>query len=391
MAGQKSVIETGVDKLVTLVNDREKISVKDAAKELGVSVASIEEWADFLEEEGIISVQTHLATVYLVRKQISKKELAEKVAAVRDEKEEFLRGVESSINAIQRDHEEIKLVDTEFRKIKGLIEKNFDELSEKLKKLEDFRKTHSDIEDRRRALESEYQKKIDGLEGNLKKDEKEYKRVIESIEQEIAEMKKERAHIEHMKASEKVLQDKISDINKMIAGVQKEIQKENEQLEVDEERLKKAEDHAKKIRDDIESNSTEIDDITKKMHASRKEVEELEKDFLKDVALLGKGDIEKLGVYKEGKMLLQKFHHFFSQTKEVEDLIRKAEREEEELNVHFMKLEKKAQAFSVLTSVSDIKKQIVALRSELKDIESKKKVLSAKLKKLRSLMRSVTK
>ncbi|MFH1063870.1 MAG: hypothetical protein V1729_02200 [Candidatus Woesearchaeota archaeon] len=391
MAGKKSVIETGVDKLVTLVNDREKISVKDAAKELGVSVASIEEWSDFLEEEGIISVQTHLATVYIVRKQIGKKELAEKVAAVRDEKEEFLRDVESSVNAIERDHEEIKLVDNEFRKIKSLIEHNFEDLSGKLKKLEDFRKTHSDIESKRREMESEYTKKIGSLEGNLKKDEKEYKRVIDTIEQELEEMKKERARIETMKVSEKVIQDKVSEINRMVASVQKEIQKENEQLDVDEERLKKSEGYAKKIRDDIDSNSREIDDITKKMHAARKEVEELEKDFMKDVSLLGKGDLEKLGVYKEGKVLLEKFHKFFSQTKEVEELIRNAERSEEELSAQFDKLSKKTRAFSVVTSVPEVKKQIAALRTELLAIESKKSSLSSNLKKLRGLMRSVTK
>ena len=53
MALAKSIIETGVDKLVNLVNTSGRISSLDAAKELGVSSAVIMEWADFLEEEGL--------------------------------------------------------------------------------------------------------------------------------------------------------------------------------------------------------------------------------------------------------------------------------------------------------------------------------------------------
>jgi hypothetical protein len=45
-------IETGVDRLVELVGQKKKISQEDASKELGVSVAVIQEWAEFLEEEG---------------------------------------------------------------------------------------------------------------------------------------------------------------------------------------------------------------------------------------------------------------------------------------------------------------------------------------------------
>ena len=43
-----SIIETGVDKLVNLVNRKGKIASEDAAKELGVSTTVVMEWVDFL-------------------------------------------------------------------------------------------------------------------------------------------------------------------------------------------------------------------------------------------------------------------------------------------------------------------------------------------------------
>jgi chromosome segregation ATPase len=391
MVGKKSVIETGVDKLVNVISQYKKISVKQAAKELGVSASSVEEWADFLEEEGIISIQSHFATVYLVEKKISKRELTEKVKAVKDEKEQFMRRVESSINALERDSEEIKLIDSEFKRIKELLEDNFDKLSGKLSKLEDFRKSHRDIESRRKELEDEYEKKVDQVEDKLKKEHKEYEGVIADIEEELQKIREERKKVEQLKGAEKDLKSKVGDINSMIESIRKEIDKENEQLDVDEERLKKSEETAKSIKEEVQSHSKELDEVAAKVRDARKEIEKMEKDFVKDLESLSKGDLDRIGPYKESKRLIEKFKKFFSETKEIEGLIHKAEREEEEIRDHFKNLAKKVTAFSVVTSVPEIKKEMAGLHKELVEIESRKDVLASQLRRLRSVVRAVIK
>ncbi|MBN1544276.1 hypothetical protein JW898_02325 [Candidatus Woesearchaeota archaeon] len=391
MAGKKRVIETGVDKLVRLVAERKKISVKDAAKELGVSVSSIEDWADFLEEEGIISIQTQFATVYLVEKRISKKELEEKVRSVKEEKELFMKRVESSINSLARDHEEIKLIDCEFKNIKGVLESNFSKLHRKLEKLEDFRKSHRDIELKRKGIEDGYGKKIGEMEGRLKKEQKEYHDVLDSLNQELEQIKKERESLTQMRASEKELQSKVGEINHMLEQVKKEIDKENQQISVDEERLKRSEDIAKKVKQEIESDSKELEDLSRQVKISRKELDALENEFVKDLDSLGKGDLEKIGSYKDIKQLIEKFKSFFDQSKEVDLLIQSAEKEDTELSEHFAKLLKKAQAFSVMTSAPEVKKEVEELHKELEAIESKKALLASQLKKLRAAVRSVIK
>lgn len=391
MAGKKSVIETGVDKLVALVSRAKKISVKDAAKELGVSVASIEEWADFLEDEGIISIHSKFATVYLVEKKIGAKELTEKVKAVKGEKEDFLRRVESSINALERDHEEIKLIDSEFRKIRGVLQENFNQLSSKLEKLEDFRKSHSVIESKRRDIEKEYDKRLVELENQLAKDHKDYESIISSIEQEMAKIGKERQNIDQMKGAEKELEGKVGEINRMIETVQKNIDKSNEQLEIDEKRLAKSEASAAAIKEHIEKSSKELDVVTKEVKESHKALREMETGFIKDLESLQRGDLNKIGPYKESKQLVEKLKTFFEQTKDLDDMILKAETEEEKLKEEFNKLIKKAQAFSVMTGSSEVKKELSAIREELVEIEKRKGVLGTQLKKLRNLMRSLSK
>ncbi|MBW2996824.1 hypothetical protein KY349_00620 [Candidatus Woesearchaeota archaeon] len=391
MAGKKSVIETGVDKLVKLVSEYKKISVKDAAKELGVSVSSVEEWADFLEEEGIISIQAKFATVYLVEKKLSKKDLVEKVKTVRAEKESFVRRIESSINALERDHEEIKLIDSEFKQIKSLLEDKFLKLSKKLDKLEDFKKSHHQIGVRCNELEKDYEEKLKNLDSKLKKEERSYREVLAKVEEELENIKKERDKVTHMIDTEKDLHLQVEHLNKQIGHIRDEIEKENKQLDIDDQRLKKSADAAEGIKKDIESTSKDLDEVSKQFTASRKEIESMEKTFLKDVESLKTGDLDKIGSYKESREVVDRFRKFFDQTREIEGLIHKAEKEEEELKEHFEKLAKKVQAFTAVTSVPEIKNEMGSLQNELAEIESRKKLLAVQLMKLRNVVRSVIK
>jgi tetratricopeptide (TPR) repeat protein len=61
------LIQTGVDGLIRLVEEKNRISVSDAAKELGVPVKTIEKWMDFLVEEEKIGVEYKFTTPYLYR------------------------------------------------------------------------------------------------------------------------------------------------------------------------------------------------------------------------------------------------------------------------------------------------------------------------------------
>ena len=93
-----SIIETGVDKLVNLIKERGKISIPDAAKQLGTSTQVVGEWADFLEEEGIISIQHTLTKPYLVERKLTKKEVESKAKEFEGKKDVFVRKAEVTVN-----------------------------------------------------------------------------------------------------------------------------------------------------------------------------------------------------------------------------------------------------------------------------------------------------
>ncbi|MBW2971287.1 hypothetical protein KY320_03965, partial [Candidatus Woesearchaeota archaeon] len=59
-------ISTDVDELVKLVDQVKEISLSDAASKLNVPVRTLEAWANYLEEEGALSIKYKLTTPYLV-------------------------------------------------------------------------------------------------------------------------------------------------------------------------------------------------------------------------------------------------------------------------------------------------------------------------------------
>ncbi|MEK6835547.1 MAG: hypothetical protein AABX55_00815 [Nanoarchaeota archaeon] len=61
-------ITTAVDSLVELVNNKQRISLEDAAKELGIPANIINEWATFLEEENILTIEYKFTKPFLVAK-----------------------------------------------------------------------------------------------------------------------------------------------------------------------------------------------------------------------------------------------------------------------------------------------------------------------------------
>lgn len=51
------LIKTGVDQLIGYLEGKEKVPLLETAKELGVSVDTLQSWVDFLVEEGILGIE----------------------------------------------------------------------------------------------------------------------------------------------------------------------------------------------------------------------------------------------------------------------------------------------------------------------------------------------
>ncbi|MFA5141735.1 MAG: hypothetical protein WC471_02095 [Candidatus Woesearchaeota archaeon] len=71
---KEGIMETDVDSLLALLNERKSISVPEAAKLLGVTPEVVEEWARFFEEEGLLGIRYDFTTPFIELKEGGKLE-----------------------------------------------------------------------------------------------------------------------------------------------------------------------------------------------------------------------------------------------------------------------------------------------------------------------------
>jgi len=66
MFAQEGEVSTEADHLLRLLKEKKEISFEQMSKELALPVETIEAWANFLEEEGVVSITYKFTTPYLV-------------------------------------------------------------------------------------------------------------------------------------------------------------------------------------------------------------------------------------------------------------------------------------------------------------------------------------
>lgn len=92
------LITTGVDALVRLVKDRQKIELEEASSALNIGQETLEEWARVLEEEGILRMEYRLTRIYLVWVKPTEEEVAGEVKSFYESK----KGIEAEVEKAEK-------------------------------------------------------------------------------------------------------------------------------------------------------------------------------------------------------------------------------------------------------------------------------------------------
>lgn len=101
MALDDLLISTGVDNLIKLVHEKGRIELGEAAAELKLSRATVEDWSHVLEGEGIIKIEYRLTKLFLVwasMKPEDYQKAAKSVAVKKSETEDRLEGLISTVD-----------------------------------------------------------------------------------------------------------------------------------------------------------------------------------------------------------------------------------------------------------------------------------------------------
>lgn len=167
------LVTTGVDALVKLVKDKQKIELTLASQLLNIEESTIEEWSKILEEEGILKIDYSLTKTYLQWVTPKPEQIDHERNSFYDQKSEIQQEIQSMSEELNPKIKEIvdlkKSFDEGYQKLKprlDALEKKLDsnksirgdfgdKFSDKIQKVEDLRIKSKNIEDQINLLNME--------------------------------------------------------------------------------------------------------------------------------------------------------------------------------------------------------------------------------------------
>jgi len=378
------LLETGVDKLVSLIKEKKRISVPQAAKELGVSSVVVEEWADFLEEDDVISIDYKFATPWLIDKKLKKEEIVKKVKEFHEKKDVIIRRSESLLSSVDKEGEDITKVRDEFKKIREDIHSEVGNVQEELKELEKYEELKKKIDSQIKTQDQIFSDKIKQMDGQIIRAQKKYSELLKEIGAEGKIIKTERVKTDSIRKAEEALKQKIKKIEDTIGKIKQKIRSEDIYIENVGEHVKKLKVLADNTKEIINLQKKNIMPMAKESKEYEKKVMQSQKEILKKV--FEKGRIIKKDI-SESKRLSDKFKKFFEKKMETTNLIEKINDDRSSLKKELNEFIARAKIFSTSSHSADIQKQIDIMEKKFKEIDSKKNIFEKEISKLCSLIK----
>ena len=378
---QGSVIETGVDKLVKVIKERGRIALADAAKELGVSTTVIQEWVDFLEEEGIIGVEYKLTKPYLVERRLTKKEIDEKAKEFATKKDVFVRKAEVSLSFLEKQAEELRKVKVEFDKLKNELGLELDTVRTDLKELERYQQLNGELQKQVEFQKNEAKVKIEELTQQIMREQKRYQELIVDIKRGKEELSKEKEDALSIEESEKILNKRLADLKNMISLMEKRVSGEDLAIKNSEFHIQKLSQMIEEVKQRVDEEKSIIDPLLEKSREQEKKVLELQEKIIKKIS-------QKQKSVSRASELTKKINDFFKKKMVVANLVDKVNKDRDELEKSLIELIKRAKSFQLSAKSGDVGKEMGEVEKKFNDVDKKKKIFEEELGQLTSFFKS---
>jgi chromosome segregation ATPase len=374
-------IETGVDRLVELINKEKKISIDDAAKQLGISKVVIQEWADFLEEEKIISIEYSFSKTLLVVRTLSKDEIKVKEKEYSTEKDAFARKVENSLKNLETDTSGLEIIKNEFNTLKKSIGSEIEKVKGEVKELEKYEYLKKNLDKDIEKQVMEFHDILDKSHKEIDSEQKRHTALLEELEIDKREVQVKEHRLLDFEEKEKELMKRIQDIVALSKDLEKKVGTEKTSLSASENKILNLEKTVRGIEDNIIKKKEEIQPLLDKSKMHEEQIIKLQNDILEKATQKTKSIRSDM---EQGNKIVSNFEKFFDKKAEIETLISTIDSEKKELEVSFSALQKKALAFEIATKSSSNTKD---LEKDLEKINSKKTKLKTDLEKLIKLVK----
>jgi chromosome segregation ATPase len=368
-------IETGIDKLVELIKKRGKVSLRSAAKELGVSKPVALEWAELLEEENIVTIEYGLMDSTLSLRKIGPKEVEGKKKEFLAQKDVFVNKIDNAITTLDFEHNGLKKLQKEFDQIKKDISDDLGAVRDKVQKLDNYHKIKHDIDKEMISQKSEFENYIGEMNKKIDDENSKYAEIIKMINLKESEIEREKKETEDIEMLEESLRVKLNEIIRAVNESTKKLKSDSEIIGANKNELKALKKKAEEIKNNILDKKTKIEKNITKSKDKEGKISDLEgyittKISAKTNEIRNNDSSKKLG-------------ELFEKKNQIQQSIMEIEKEHNGLEHDLKELRKKAIAFRV---VSGKDSSIVTIESEFNNLAKKKDKYQNDIKNLFNLI-----
>jgi len=375
-----SIIETGVDKLVELINKKGRISAQDASKELGVNNIVTMEWADYLEEDGIIGIEYQFTKPYLVSKKFSKTEIKAKAKEFSEKKKGFVKKAEVSLSLLNKETSNLNNVKKEFDIIKKDLGFDIDNIKSELEDMEKYEHLKIDLDKQIEDQKSSSLEKINTLSNKFEMEKKKYKDVLIEIKKEKENLEIEKIQAQSLEESEKQILQKMKSLGDFIDKVKESVHEEEEKVLISEKNIKKLENMADELIARVEIEKKTVESMIQESNDQEQKIRELQESIIKKI-------MEKEQKLSGVKNVSDRIRNLFNEKMTVINFIEKINSDRNELEKDLLGLIKKAKSLQLSSNSSDLKKEIENIENTFNEFDIKKGLFENQLKKLSSFFK----
>ena len=370
MAEDFGTITTGVDRLVSLVGEKKSISVNDAAKVLDVPRHLIEEWADFLEEKGIIEVQFKLTTAYLVSRQISRADIKKRVNAFSSEQKNFSDKVDSALTLMDREAKRFQELRAGFHTLSSELEEDIRTIQKDIKTLHNLDQEKRNAKKELSSLQQKFSYDMDQLHQKLLANREKFRELSGQIGAERETLKKELAEQASLVKTEALLQKKLDAVKAQVERFRNKVDSKGSLLDEDKDKIARLGRLADEVEARIIDHQKNIEPLARAYSEKNSLLQERQKAFLDEIS--GKHDRVRASSTKESQDIRKKFELMFRKKVNADLIMDSINREVNELHNEFVKLSREAKAVSLM-SKSPVKDQMARLEKRFGSLDKRRK------------------
>ncbi len=380
---KKGVIETGVDKLVELVERKKKISIAEAAKELSVPKSVIEEWASFLEEKEIINTSYSLTNTYLVKREISKSELEKKKKEIESHKEAFVRKVESALALIEKETAGLSELKENFRNLSSEIEEHVKKVQKDLEKLERYEDLKKEIDNEIVSQRARFEEELEKVRRDIESKRKKYGGFLRDVDEEERRIEEEIKRSRNLEETEEILQEKITSLKKTLLAIEEGIKSERGVIKEDREHLERLKKDADELKEVFKEKQRELNRLVKESAEKEEKIIALQEKILKDIVCKKSKTSEEVLSAEKAK---EKFREFFDRKIKTDILLDKISTDVQKLERDLQKLRDEAMVLELKGKTKGLREHIAELEKKFETILKRKKIFESEILQLRDIV-----